>query len=77
MKYFQTGIRSGTLLALSPPLRKNGGIRDLCWRIYRKKIGSYLTLKSCVVKTDEFGGQLVSFKQGHAEFDYVRRFLEA
>lgn len=44
---------------------------------YLQREDGYLMLKSCVVKTDELGGQLVSFRQGDAEFDYARRFLEA
>lgn len=44
---------------------------------YLQKEDGYLALKSCVVKTDELGGQLVSFRQGDAEFDYARGFIEA
>lgn len=44
---------------------------------YLQKEDGYLALKSCVVKTDELGGQLVSFRQGGVEFDYARGFIEA
>ena len=44
---------------------------------YLQKEEGYLAFKSCVVKPDELGGCLISFRQGNAEFDHVRKFLEA
>lgn len=62
----------GFVLALKNDWRDKG-----LMLAYLQKEDGYLALKSCVVKTDELGGQLVSFRQGDAEFDYAQGFIEA